>query len=431
MRYRRPSRCVRACSDDSLLGTLSILTLLLFQITIVTALLSGSIAPFEDLHQDHLGVVADGVMDLGVDRSAAGPSSGRGIDGPGDDAQEAMRAPGAVIAALVIELPRALTDSADDSEDAPDAGRAPPLVVELHTATWCQPCRAAEREVANLSAMWPTVTVLAHHSSDAAIDSLSVAASREARVGAGIDGFPTVLLNGVWALNGSRQSADLSSLVGNVTASGGLLNAPARIDSIALAASGWSWNASEERLSVSWSLAGANATDHPNLAGASLETWLIRDGIDGGSLGFLPDVVVAGAEMTLSNDSSDGLHPTSEGTAVVDVANATSRNGYGGQRIVLLLRAPGVQLRSGSMTPLDGQQSAPPQPVVQNGVVDRYPMLPWIALVTGVLLMLPALRHTVPILLPDSRKNQHTMDDSDERERDGPVLDQEPASSEE
>jgi len=349
---------------------------------------------------------------------------------PGTDATAAMAGPGAILAALSIELPLALSQSADAAADASEVDAAsyvPPLVVELHTATWCQPCRPAEQEVGNLSATWPAVAGIAHHSSDAILDELSTSASRDARAKLGAYGFPTIVLNGVWALNGSTQSRDLSSLVGNVTAAGGLLNSPSRIDRIALLSSGWQWNSTEERLSIDWSLAGSERNSM-NFSNATIEAYLIRDGVDGGRLGFLPDVVVAGSSIALdangseasngstwangsegSNDSTtqNGSNGSSDGEPsdqklLIDVTNATSRTGLGGQRIVLILRASGSQMRAGSGAALFGQQDAPPPLADANTLTDRYPLLPIFVLMAGVLLMVPALSYTLPTLFTRS-----------------------------
>ncbi len=327
----------------------------------------------------------------------AEPQSGEAS--PGSDAAAAMAGPGAVLAALVIELPRALAGVADDAGDSADA-RPPPLVVEMHTATWCAPCREAEREVAVLTSTWPAVAVLAHHSSDPVLDELSTPASREARQRLGAVAFPTIALNGIWALNGSTQSLDLSLLVGNVTVNDGLLNSPSRLDRLSLVSDGWQWNATERDLTVGWSLVGAEANS-TDLSGATVEAYLVRDGIDGGRLGFLPDVIVAGSAQNLTANGS--VNPADDSTnsssaLVVDASNATSRTGLGGQRIVLVLRAAGVALRPGSLTPLFGQQAAPPPIAEVETLTDRYPLLPLFALLGGVLLMVPALRYTLPIL---------------------------------
>jgi thiol-disulfide isomerase/thioredoxin len=386
----------------------------------------------------------------------------------GSDATAAMAGPGAILAALRIELPEALSPSADSAAAAAEvdaASHVPPLVVELHTATWCQPCRPAEQEVGNLSATWPAVAGIAHHSSDAILDELSTTASRDARTKLGAYGFPTILLNGVWALNGSTQSRDLSSLVGNVTAAGGLLNSPSRIDRIALLSNGWQWNSTEERLSINWSLAGSDVNSM-NFSNATIEAYLIRDGVDGGTLGFLPDVVVAGSSIALdangskvslgaedpnasasangsegSNGSASANDSTSEngsnGSSVtapsnrlsIDVTNATSRTGLGGQRIVLILRAAGSEMRAGSASTLFGQQDAPPPLADANTLTDRYPLLPIFVFMAGVLLMVPALSYTLPTLFtrsPLTSKNLHSShrevaerDEADDVEENG------------
>ena len=68
-----------------------------------------------------------------------------------------LQSPGRIIDAVVLDI--------NGTEGNGENSRRAPLVIELHTATWCDPCRPAEVELNELLNVWPNLIALHHHSS--------------------------------------------------------------------------------------------------------------------------------------------------------------------------------------------------------------------------------------------------------------------------
>ena len=281
--------------------------------------------------------------------------------------------PGAVLDVLILDIEANATNGTGDSL------HRPPFLVELHTATWCLPCRTAEVEVAELEATWSNVAILRHHSSN--LDKLSVEASNQTKQDQGIRGYPSIVIEGRWILNGSSQSMDFDDLVANMTSAGMTRNTTPTDNWI----HGWSY--ADGVMDVDIEI---------GIDDAQVDVYLLMKGVNGGQLGILPDTVVAGVtDVDISQQSS---------TVSLDLSNSSvSVTGDPG-RIVLVVRNPGPAiLTPGSDIFVSGDyQSIPPNP--STGSFDMTnPLLFWFALIGGIAFMLPAFQHTLPTLF---RKRQ-------------------------
>ena len=108
-------------------------------------------------------------------------------------------------------------------------------IVELFTATWCLPCRTAEIAAEALSDSHTNTTVVKLHSSNLS-DEQFIQSARERMIHAGVDGYPTFIVDGQWRLISRAQANEVDdlldalpdslgtvSLEGNATKSGGVI----------------------------------------------------------------------------------------------------------------------------------------------------------------------------------------------------------------
>ncbi|MBD18699.1 MAG: hypothetical protein CMB13_03570 [Euryarchaeota archaeon] len=287
--------------------------------------------------------------------------------------------PGAVLDVLILDIEANATNGSGDSL------RRPPFLVELHTATWCLPCRAAEVEVAELEATWSNVAILRHHSSN--LDTLSVKASNETKQDQGIHGYPSIVVEGRWILNGSSQSVDFDDLIANMTSSGLTRNTTPTDNWI----DGWSYGNGVMDVDV-----------RIGMDDVQVDVYLLMKGVNGGQLGILPDTVVAGeTDVNVSQSSTVSLNLSGTSISMTDDPG----------RIVLVVRNPGPAiLTPGSDIFVSGDyQSVPPNPSTGSFAMSN-PFLFWLALVGGVAFMLPAFQHTVPTLFS---KRQSKIDEEE------------------
>ena len=280
--------------------------------------------------------------------------------------------PGDVLDVLILDIEANATNGTGDSL------RRPPFLVELHTATWCIPCRTAETEVAELEAVWSSVAILRHHSSD--LDILSVEASNQTKQNQGIRGYPSIVVEGRWILNGSSQSRDFEDFIANMTSAGLTRNTTPNANWI----NGWSY--SDGVMDVDFEV---------GMDDVQVDVYLLMNGVNGRELGILPDTVVAGVtDVDLSQGSTASLNLSG---ASISVTNDPGR-------IVLVVRNPGPAI----LTPASDifvssdYQSVPPSPSGGSFAVSN-PFLFWFALLGGIAFMLPALQHTVPTLFRKQR----------------------------
>lgn len=287
--------------------------------------------------------------------------------------------PGAVLDVMILDIEANATNGTGDSL------RRPPFLVELHTATWCLPCRTAEAEVAELESIWSNVAILRHHSSN--LDTLSVEASNETKKNQGVRGYPSIVVEGRWILNGSSQSADFGDLIANITSAGLTRNTTPEDNWI----EGWSY--SDGVMDVDIAI-GMNDVQ--------VDVYLLMEGINGAQLGILPDTVVAGeTDVDLSQGSKVSLNLSGASISVTDDPG----------RIVLVVRNPGPAiLTPGSDIYVSGDyQAIPPNPSGGSFVISN-PFFFWFALLGGIAFMLPAFQHTVPTLF---RKGQSKADEEE------------------
>lgn len=242
-----------------------------------------------------------------------------------------------------------------------------PHIVELHTATWCIPCRTAEAEVAKLETWWPAVETIALHSSLDSPDKLATNISSDVYHHYRLGGYPTIIVDGHWILMGETQSLDLQSLLGNLTendrpvADGGDLT--------------YSWQLVGENFTVQW-----NMTSELNI---TIDFLVTQRGVPWpGTVRTLDHVVRGG----LSNLSSHGVETF-----------GVNLSGGGDMTLTAVVRIAGnVSLAPGSDTPLyGGLPDTWSEPENARTLSPRV-----IAGLTIFLLLLAVIpmRHTLPLL---------------------------------
>ena len=282
-----------------------------------------------------------------------------------------LDAPGRIVDAVVLDI--------NGTEGDGDNSRRAPLVIELHTATWCSPCRQAEVELNELLNVWPNLIALHHHSSE--LDSLSIEVSNQTKFKQGVLGYPTIVIDGRWSLNGSNQSQDLFELVAELTSEGGArasVSSDLRIEN---------WSVSEGMISVN-----LNVSD-PTL---EVDVFYVIDGVNYAALGLLSDVVVAGQVNVEVNS-----------TVMISLnGSRASSIGDPGQLVVVARNPGNTSLVSGSDRPLNGGFLSAPVDASPTTLFEESRWLVWLILLGGVAALLPALQHTLPLLWSKRQTNE-------------------------
>ncbi|MED5375382.1 MAG: hypothetical protein VX892_02615 [Candidatus Thermoplasmatota archaeon] len=274
-----------------------------------------------------------------------------------------LQSPGRIIDAVVLDI--------NGTEGNGENSRRAPLVIELHTATWCDPCRPAEVELNELLNVWPNLIALHHHSS--AFDPLSIEASNQTKISQHVLGYPTLVIDGRWSLNGSNQSQDLFGLVAEITSKGGTRSS-APSDIII-----GNWSINETIISVDINVSS------PTL---QVDVFYVVDGVYHAPLGLLSDVVVAGKVDINSNST---INISLNGSRISSIED-------NGQLVVVARNRGDVQLVSGSDRMLyDGFQLTPNNSTPRS-LFEETTWLVWLILLGGVAALLPALQHTFPLL---------------------------------
>ena len=284
-----------------------------------------------------------------------------------------LDAPGRIVDAVVVDLNTNLSEG--NSENS----RRGPLVIELHTATWCNPCRPAETEINELLNVWPSIIAMHHHSSS--IDPLSVNASNETKSLQGVYGYPTLVVDGRWVLNGSNQSQDLFDLVAEITSEGG-------------ARSSSPGNFTIDSLSIENNVVSVdvNVSD-PNVR---VDIFIVVDGVNHVPLGLLSDTVVAGKTNV---DHNSTVRISLNGSRVSSIGDT-------GQLVMVVRNSGTPELIAASDRPLyDGFQLAPPSSV-ESSLFEPNTWIVWLVMLGGVAALLPALQHTFPLLWERSKSNE-------------------------
>ena len=274
-----------------------------------------------------------------------------------------LDSPGRIVDALVLDI--------NGTEGNGENSRRSPLVIELHTATWCDPCRPAEVQLNELLNVWPNLIALHHHSS--IFDPLAIEASNQTKMSQHVLGYPTLVIDGRWSLNGSNQSNDLFDLVAEITSEGGTRS-----------------SAPSDILIENWSIDETIISVEINVSVPTLQVdvFYVVDGINHAPLGLLSDVVVAGkVDVDVNNTVNISLN-----------GSRISSIGDNGQ-LVVVARNPGeATLVPGSDRLLyDGFQLAPNNSPRQS-LFDQSTWLVWLILFGGVAALLPAFQHTFPLL---------------------------------
>ena len=274
-----------------------------------------------------------------------------------------LDSPGRIVDAVVLDI--------NGTEGNGENSRRSPLVIELHTATWCDPCRLAEVELNELLNVWPNLISLHHHSST--FDPLSIEASNQTKISQHVLGYPTLVIDGRWSLNGSNQSKDLFDLVAEITSEGGTRS-----------------SAPSDIIIGNWSINNTLISVDINVSFPTLQVdvFYVVDGVNHAPLGLLSDVVVAGkVDVNVNSTVNISLN-----------GSRISSTGDNGQ-LVVVVRNPGeVKLVSGSDRMLyDGFQLSPNNSPPRS-LFDESTWLVWLILLGGVAALLPALQHTFPLL---------------------------------
>ena len=282
-----------------------------------------------------------------------------------------LNSPGRIVDAVVLDI--------NGTEGNGENSRRSPLVIELHTATWCDPCRPAEVQLNELLNVWPNLISLHHHSS--IFDPLSIEASNQTKMSQHVLGYPTLVIDGRWSLNGSNQSNDLFGLVAEITSEGGTRSsAPSEIQIE-------NWSINQTIISVDINVS------NPTL---QVDVFYVVDGINHAPLGLLSDVVVAGkVDVNVNNTVNISLN----GSRISSIGD----NG----ELVVVARNPGeATLVSGSDRLLyDGFQLAPNNSSTQS-FFDQSTWLVWLILFGGIAASLPAFQHTFPLLWSQRESNE-------------------------
>ena len=273
-------------------------------------------------------------------------------------------APGEVV--IVMSMP--IYDGSGNSSTAEHS----PHLVELHTATWCAPCRVAEDEVEELETWWPDVKTISLHPSLDSPDELATSVSSEVYEKYNLSGYPTIIVDGHWTLLGDKQATDLQSLLSNLSGN----NLPKQ---------------GVANLDFSWQMAGDNVTINWNLTSQ-------RDVI----VDFLitqDEVVWPGTTQTIDKVVRSGLTNLTGGNGQTFSVNQT---GVGNLSLTAIVRVSGeVNLEAGSEIPLfSGLPDTWSEPENVRSLSPKFIAL--FSILIFILALIP-MRHTVPVLF---RKQQ-------------------------
>ena len=194
-------------------------------------------------------------------------------------------------------------------------------------------------------------------------------------------GYPTLVIDGRWSLNGSNQSQDLFDLVAEITSEGGTRS-----------------SSPSDIIIGNWSINDAIISVDINVSYSTLQVdiFYVVDGVNHVPLGLLSDVVVAGK---VDVDVNSTVNISLNGSRISSIGD----NG----QLVIVARNPGeAELVSGSDRLLyDGFQLAPNNSLPRS-LFDESTWLVWLILLGGVAALLPALQHTFPLLWSQRRLDE-------------------------
>ncbi len=272
--------------------------------------------------------------------------------------------PGEVI--MVMSMP--IYDGSGNSSNAEHS----PHLVELHTATWCAPCRVAEDEVEELETWWPGVKTIAFHPSLDSPDELSTSVSSEVYEKYNLSGYPSIIVDGHWSLLGDKQVTDLQSLLSNLSGN----NLP-RQGSTNLE---FTWQMADDNVTINW-----NLTSQENV---KVDFIISQD-----------EVLWPGTVLTIDKVVRSGLtNLTGENEQTFSV----NQTGAGNLSLTAIVRVSGeVTLEAGSEIPLFGELADTwDEPESVRSLSPKF--IAVFSILIFILALIP-MRHTVPVLF---RKQQ-------------------------
>jgi len=282
--------------------------------------------------------------------------------------------PGEVV--MVMSMP--IYDGTGNSSNAEHS----PHLVELHTATWCAPCRVAEDEVEELETWWPDVKTISLHPSLDSPDELATSVSSDVYQKYRLSGYPSIIVDGHWSLLGDKQVIDLQSLLSNLSGNNLPIQGVANLD-------------------FSWQMAGDNVTINWNLTSQSdvIVDFLITQ----------DEVVWPGTTQTIDKVVRSGLTNLSGEN---EQTFSINRTGAGTLSLSAIVRVSGeVNLEAGSEIPLFG--GLPDTWSEPESVRSLSPKFIAVFSILIFILALIPMRHTVPVLF---RKQQALLQSQDDEE---------------
>ena len=208
------------------------------------------------------------------------------------ESQNVDFAPGEVVMVMTMPISNGTGNSSN-------AGYAPHLV-ELHTATWCAPCRVAEDEVNELESWWPDVKTISLHPSLGSPDELATSVSSEVYHKYHLSGYPSIIVDGRWSLLGDKQVTDLQSLLSNLSENNLPKQGAANLN--------FSWQMAGDNITINWDLTSQNEVQVDFLISQDEVVWP-------GTTQTIDKVVRSGlTNLTGDNEQTFSVNRTGAGT---------------------------------------------------------------------------------------------------------------------
>lgn len=272
--------------------------------------------------------------------------------------------PGEVL--MVMTMP--ISNGTGDSSNAEHS----PHLVELHTATWCSPCRVAEDEVNELGSWWPGVETISLHPSLDSPDDLATSVSAEVYNKYLLSGYPSIIVDGHWSILGDKQAIDLQSLLSNLSANNLPIQGAANLD--------FSWQMAGDNVTINWVL--TSQTD------VHVDFLITQD-----------EVVWPGTTQTIDHVVRSGLTNL---TGEHEQTFSVNQTGSGNLSLTAIVRVSGdVNLEAGSDIPLfGGLPDTWNEPTSVRSISPKF--IAAFSIMIFILALIP-MRHTVPVLF---RKQQ-------------------------
>jgi len=283
-------------------------------------------------------------------------------------------APGEVV--MVMSMP--IYDGSGNSSNAEHS----PHLVELHTATWCAPCRVAEDEVEELETWWPDVKTISLHPSLDSPDELATSVSSEVYEKYNLSGYPSIIVDGHWSLLGDKQVTDLQSLLSNLSGNNLPRQSSTDLD--------FTWQMADDNVTINW-----NLTSQQNV---EVDFIISQDG-----------VLWPGTVLTIDKVVRSGLtNLTGENEQTFSV----NQTGAGNLSVTAIVRVSGeVNLEAGSEIPLfSGLPDTWSEPESVRSLSPKF--IAVFSILLFILALIP-MRHTVPVLF---RKQQAPSPSQDAEE---------------